>query len=30
MKDLIDILDLSLPEIDELIETAQDIIAHPD
>ena len=30
MKDLIDILDLSLPEIDELIEVANDIIANPD
>ncbi len=30
MKDLIDILDLSTEEIDELIEVAKDIIAHPD
>ena len=30
MKDLIDILDLSLPEIDELIDVANDIIANPD
>ncbi len=30
MKDLIDILDLSLPEIDELIAVANDIIANPD
>ncbi len=29
MKNLIDILELSLEEIDELIETAQDIIANP-
>jgi len=30
MKHLIDIMQLSTTEIDELIETAQDIIAHPD
>ena len=30
MKNLIDILDLSTEEIDELIEKAQDIIANPD
>ncbi|MBE7033852.1 MAG: aspartate carbamoyltransferase [Ruminococcaceae bacterium] len=30
MKDLIDILDLSLAEIDELIDVANDIIANPD
>ncbi len=30
MKDLIDILDLSTQEIDELIEVANDIIANPD
>ncbi len=30
MKDLIDILDLTTDEIDELIETANDIIANPD
>ena len=30
MKHLIDIMQLSTAEIDELIETAQDIIAHPD
>ena len=30
MKDLIDILDLSIAEIDELIEVANDIIANPD
>ncbi len=30
MKDLIDILDLSLAEIDELIAVANDIIANPD
>ena len=30
MKDLIDILDLSTGEIDELIEVANDIIANPD
>lgn len=30
MKDLIDILDLSLTEIDELIDVANDIIANPD
>ena len=30
MKDLIDILDLSIEEIDELIEVAKDIIAHPE
>lgn len=30
MKDLIDILDLSIAEIDELIEKANDIIANPD
>ena len=30
MKDLIDILDLSIGEIDELIEVANDIIANPD
>ncbi len=29
-KDLIDIRDLSLEEINQLIETAKDIIAHPD
>ena len=29
-KDLIDILDLTTQQIDELIDTAQDIIAHPD
>ena len=30
MKDLIDILDLSIAEIDELIDKANDIIANPD
>jgi len=30
MKDLIDILDLSIQEIDELIDVANDIIANPD
>ncbi len=30
MRSLIDILDLSAEEIDELIQTADDIIAHPD
>ncbi|MGN0802036.1 MAG: aspartate carbamoyltransferase, partial [Candidatus Faecivicinus sp.] len=30
MRHLIDILDLSPAEIDELIATANDIIAHPD
>ena len=30
MKDLIDILDLSIAEIDELIDVANDIIANPD
>ena len=30
MKDLIDILDLSIPEIDKLIEVANDIIENPD
>ena len=30
MKDLIDILDLSLAQIDELIDVANDIIANPD
>lgn len=30
MKSLIDILDLTVEEIDELITTAQDIIAHPE
>ncbi len=30
MKDLIDILDLSLPEIDKLIEVANDIIENPE
>ena len=30
MKDLIDILDLSTDEIDELIESANDIIKNPD
>lgn len=30
MKDLIDILDLTTGEIDELIDVANDIIAHPD
>ena len=29
-KDLIDILDLTTQQIDELIDTAQDMIAHPD
>ena len=30
MRSIIDILDLSVEELDELIQTAQDIIAHPD
>ena len=30
MKNLIDILDLSVNEIDELIDTANDIIANPE
>ena len=29
-RDLIDITDLSVEEIDELIEKAEDIIAHPE
>ena len=30
MRSLIDILDLSIEEIEELMQTASDIIAHPD
>ncbi|MGM9636434.1 MAG: aspartate carbamoyltransferase, partial [Eubacteriales bacterium] len=30
MRNLIDIMDLSTEEIDELVEVAQDIIANPD
>ena len=30
MRSIIDILDLSVEELDELIQTAQDIIAHPE
>ena len=30
MRSLIDILDLSLPELDRLIQTAEDIIARPE
>ena len=30
MRNLIDILDLSVEEIDELIQTASDIILHPE